>query len=48
MSLLARACGHRHLSQFTKEDLTTWKQEMTALSGIMYGGVAGRNLQADN
>ena len=42
MSLLARACGHRHLNQFSKEDLTTWKQEMASLSGITYGGVAGR------
>jgi methylamine---glutamate N-methyltransferase subunit C len=42
MSLLARACGHHHLNQFAREDLTTWKQEMTSLSGVAYGGVAGR------
>lgn len=42
MSLLARACGHRHLNRFCKEDLTTWKQEMSSLSGIKYGGVSGR------
>ena len=43
MSLLARACGHHHLNQFSREDLTTWKQEMTDLSGITYGGVTGRD-----
>jgi methylamine---glutamate N-methyltransferase subunit C len=42
MVLLARACGHRHLNRFRKDDLTTWKQEMVDLSGITYGGYAGR------
>ncbi len=41
MQVLARACGHSHLCQFTAEDLTTWKREMASLSGIRYGGVAG-------
>jgi len=31
MKLLARACGHRHFSEFSRKDLTTWKQEMSAL-----------------
>ena len=40
MQVMARACGHAHLSGFNAEDLTTWKQEMTALSGVRYGGIA--------
>ncbi len=39
MSVLARACGHTHLDQFTRDDLTTWKREMADLSGVAYGGV---------
>jgi len=42
MKILARACGHDHLSQFNIEDLTTFKREMADLSGIEYGGVHGR------
>jgi len=41
MKLLARACGHRHFSQFSLRDLTTWKQEMSELSGVSFGGVSG-------
>jgi glutamate synthase domain-containing protein 2/nitrite reductase/ring-hydroxylating ferredoxin subunit len=39
MQVMARACGHDHLSKFNVEDLTTWKREMAALSGVAYGGV---------
>jgi len=39
MKVMARACGHSHLSQFSQEDLTTWKREMSDLSGVSYGGV---------
>jgi glutamate synthase domain-containing protein 2/nitrite reductase/ring-hydroxylating ferredoxin subunit len=39
MSVMARACGHRHLNQFSIDDLTTWKREMHHLTGIAYGGV---------
>ena len=39
IEILARACGHEHISDFTVDDLTTWKKEMTELSGIAYGGV---------
>ena len=42
MQILARACGHRSLSEFTASDLTTWKKEMAELSGISFGGVSGR------
>lgn len=41
MKLLARACGHRHLSEFNQADLTTWNREMTHLAGVPYGGVSG-------
>ena len=39
MKLLARACGHTHLNQFTVEDLTTFDRELAYLSGVRYGGV---------
>jgi len=40
MQVMARACGYSHLNQFNLDDLTTWKREMSDLSGIAYGGVA--------
>jgi glutamate synthase domain-containing protein 2 len=40
MVVLARACGHRHLSQLAVDDLTTWKREMAHMTGIQYGGVS--------
>ncbi len=39
MQVMARACGHDHLSKFNADDLTTWKREMAELSGVAYGGV---------
>ena len=39
MQVLARACGHTHLSQFRKTDLTTWKRDVAYLTGVEYGGV---------
>jgi len=39
MQVLARACGHRHLSQFSPEDLTTFKRDMADLSGVRFAGV---------
>ena len=39
MKILARACGHTHLSQFSRDDLTTWDRDMASLSGVPYGGV---------
>ena len=38
MQVMARACGHHHLNQFTKDDLATWKRDMTYLSGVNYAG----------
>jgi glutamate synthase domain-containing protein 2 len=38
MQVMARACGHNHLNQFTKDDLATWHREMAQLSGVRYSG----------
>jgi glutamate synthase domain-containing protein 2 len=40
MQVMARACGHDHLSKFSLEDLTTWKKKIAELSGVAFGGVA--------
>ena len=39
MQVMARACGHHHLNQFTLGDLATFDREMTALAGVRYGGI---------
>jgi len=39
MQVLARACGHSHLSEMTLDDLTTFDREMHHLAGIPYGGI---------
>jgi glutamate synthase domain-containing protein 2 len=39
MKVLARATGHRHLSDFTLDDLTTFKSDIAQLTGVDYGGV---------
>ena len=39
MQVMARACGHDHVSKFEPADLTTWKREMAELSGVAYGGI---------
>ena len=39
MTVLARAAGHEHLRDFSIDDLTTFKTEMTDLTGVAYGGV---------
>jgi methylamine---glutamate N-methyltransferase subunit C len=40
MQVMARACGHDHLSGFNIDDLTTWQKYVAELSGVEYGGVA--------
>lgn len=40
MQVMARACGHEHLNQFSIDDLTTWHREMAHLTGIAYGGIS--------
>jgi len=42
MQVLARACGHRRLADFTLDDLTTFDHDMAMLSGVAYGGVGPR------
>lgn len=39
MKVLARACGHDHLSGFHRDDLITWSRDMAHLTGVRYGGV---------
>jgi len=39
MTVLARAAGHKHLNEFTIDDLTTFKNEMAQLTGVAYGGI---------
>lgn len=38
MQVLARACGHHHLSQLNRYDITSWKREVSDLTGIEYAG----------
>jgi hypothetical protein len=38
MKVMARACGHTHLNQFCRDDITTWKREMADLAGIRFAG----------
>ncbi len=39
MQVMARACGHDHVSGFNADDLTTWDRNMADLSGVAYGGM---------
>jgi len=39
MTVLARACGHHHLSGLSIDDLTTFDREMHHLTAIPYGGL---------
>jgi glutamate synthase domain-containing protein 2/CDGSH-type Zn-finger protein len=39
MVVLARACGHPRMAEFSLDDLSTWKREMAELSGVRYVGV---------
>ncbi|ABK69590.1 Ferredoxin-dependent glutamate synthase [Mycolicibacterium smegmatis MC2 155] len=39
MVVLARACGHHRLAEFTLDDLTTFDRDFAYLSGVPYGGV---------
>ncbi len=40
MTVLARAAGHRHLQEFSINDLTTFKTDIERLTGVAYGGVS--------
>jgi len=39
MKVMARACGHAHLNEFSLRDLTTWKRDVAYLSGVAFAGV---------
>ncbi|MFN8017130.1 MAG: glutamate synthase-related protein [Acidimicrobiales bacterium] len=39
LCVLARACGHRRLADFSAEDLTTFDRDVAALTGVAYAGV---------
>jgi glutamate synthase domain-containing protein 2 len=39
MKVLARACGHDHLSKFELSDLTTYDRDLAYLTGVPYAGV---------
>jgi glutamate synthase domain-containing protein 2 len=41
MKVMARACGHHHLSEFNGNDVTTWKRDMADLAGISFAGPGG-------
>ena len=38
MQLLARACGHHRLADFTPDDLVTWNEPMAKLAAIAFAG----------
>ncbi|MFT4523426.1 MAG: glutamate synthase domain-containing protein 2/nitrite reductase [Bacteroidia bacterium] len=38
IQVVARACGHDHISKFNKNDLSTFNYEMHQLTGIEYAG----------
>ncbi len=40
MQVMARACGHDHVNKFNIDDLTTWKKDMSEISGVPFGGMA--------
>lgn len=40
MQVMARACGHDSLTQFSRRDLATWNRDMALLSGVRYSGAA--------
>lgn len=39
MQVLARACGHTHLNQFSSDDIVTFDRDFHFLSGVAYAGV---------
>jgi glutamate synthase domain-containing protein 2 len=39
MKVMARACGHSHLNEFSHEDIATFNKQLSHLSGIEYSGI---------
>ena len=48
MSVMARAAGHRHLGDFTIDDLTTFKKDMADLTGDIVATYSWPNTVIDN
>ncbi len=46
IAVLARACGHSHVSQFCPDDLVTFDRDLHHLSGVAYAGVLGGTTRA--
>ena len=44
MQIMARACGHRHLRDFSRRDLTTWQKDMAELARVSYAGSSCENI----
>ena len=40
MQVLARACGHENLTDFSLRDLSTWNKDMADLAGIHFAGAS--------
>jgi glutamate synthase domain-containing protein 2/CDGSH-type Zn-finger protein len=38
MKVMARACGHRRLAEFNKNDLASWHKDLAELAGIEWSG----------
>lgn len=38
MQVMARACGHEHLNEFNKHDLSSWDRSLAELAGIEWSG----------
>lgn len=38
IQVMARACGHTHVNQFSKEDLASWQYDLARMAGIEYAG----------
>lgn len=48
MQTMARACGHDQLGQFNRQDITSFKKDISELTGIAYAGFdANRGMLAD-
>ena len=39
MQVMARACGHHHLNEFCRDDLSAWSRDIAYLTGVRYAGV---------
>ena len=40
MKVMARACGHDHVSKFNTDDLVSWRTETSLLTGVPFAGVS--------